>query len=40
LFYKGIGKGCCIELVNQGAEVYALSRTQQDLDELKKLVSS
>ncbi|XP_066936793.1 L-xylulose reductase-like [Clytia hemisphaerica] len=32
---KGIGKGCCIDLAKQGAEVFALSRTQKDLDDLK-----
>jgi len=32
---KGIGKGLCIELNRLQADVYALSRTQADLDALK-----
>lgn len=34
----GIGKGLCIELEKNGAEVFAISRTQEDLNELKKQV--
>lgn len=32
---KGIGRACCVELMKEGAQVYALSRTQTDLDNLK-----
>lgn len=35
---KGIGREIVLYLASQGATVIALSRTQQDLDELRKMV--
>ena len=35
---KGIGRALAIALMKEGAETYALSRTQSDLDSLKKEV--
>ena len=37
-FFTGIGRGIAIQLVHCGAKVIAISRTQEDLDSLKKEV--
>ena len=39
ILLTGIGKGVCVALHQLGAEVFALSRTQSDLDELQKQVN-
>ena len=36
---SGIGRACAIALVETGADVVALSRTQADLDTLKQQVT-
>ncbi|XP_060584960.1 L-xylulose reductase-like [Ruditapes philippinarum] len=37
---KGIGRAIAVKLANLGAQVYAISRTQTDLDSLKQQVPS
>ncbi|XP_053392156.1 L-xylulose reductase-like [Mercenaria mercenaria] len=37
---KGIGRGIAVRLANLGTKVYAISRTQTDLDNLKQEVPS
>ena len=33
---KGIGRGIALRLANMGAKVHAISRTESDLDSLRK----
>ena len=38
LSVEGIGRAIVVKLANLGAKVYAISRTQADLDSLKQQV--